>query len=119
VEFLTVKNLTRNVTLGNRVRLAGTSAARRRGLLGVVELAAGEGLWIAPCEVIHTIGMKIAIDVVFLSKDCRVSKIKPRLGGWRFSMCLPAHSVLELREGTLKGSGTERGDQLSIFATEP
>ena len=119
MQFLTVKNITRNVTLGTRVRSAGTSVARRRGLLGVGYLAAGEGLWIVPCEAIHTIGMKMAIDVVFLSKDYRVSKVKPRLGRWGFAICLTAHSVLELRAGTLNDSGTQQGDQLAIFPTEP
>lgn len=109
-----VENLTRGITLATRVQVAGTSSARRRGLKGVTELEDGSGLWIAPCEAIHTIGMKIPIDVLFLSKDYRVRKISAGLGPRRISICLPAHSVLELRAGTVGASGTQPGDQLSL-----
>lgn len=80
-----------------------------------MELGKGAGLWIAPCEAIHTMGMKIPIDVLFLSKSYEVRKISAGLPPWRFSVCLRAHSVLELASGTLKSSGTQAGDQLSLL----
>ena len=48
--------------------IADTSQKRRTGLLKHSNLAAGEGLWIVPCEAVHTFGMNFPIDVLYLSK---------------------------------------------------
>ena len=58
--------------LANRVALAVTRSARRKGLLGKDSLGRGEALWIAPCRGVHTCGMRFAIDVVALDGDGRV-----------------------------------------------
>ncbi len=107
-----IHNVTRGVTLATHVALAGTSDARRRGLLDAENLDAGSGLWIVPCEAIHTFGMKVRLDIVFLDKNFQVKKILPDLGPWRMSICLRAHSVLELPTGVVARSGTKVGDRL-------
>src|SRR5690348_12563846 len=106
------QNVTRGVTLATQIRVANSSAARRRGLLDAEILEPGTGLWIVPCEAIHTFGMKVRLDIVFLDKDLKVRKISPDVGPWRFSICLRAHSVLELAAGTVARSGSQPGDQL-------
>lgn len=67
-----------------------------------------------PCEAVHTIGMKFPIDVLFLDKKKRVLKVRPEMGKWRMSMCLRAHSVLELPSGTADRAQTAAGDQLEF-----
>jgi uncharacterized protein len=109
-----VENLTRGLTLAAHVRLAQTSEDRRRGLLGVEELSESGGLWIHPSEAIHTFGMKIPLDVLFLGHDCKVRKVLSDLPPWRLGICLLADSVLELSAGTLARTGTQRGDQLQF-----
>ena len=106
------QNVTRGVALATQVRLANSSATRRRGLLDAESLESGAGLWIVPCEAIHTFGMKVRLDIVFLDKDLKVRKISPDVGPRRISICLRAHSVLELAAGTAAHSGTQPGDQL-------
>ncbi|HYP06159.1 MAG TPA: DUF192 domain-containing protein, partial [Bryobacteraceae bacterium] len=64
-----VLNVTRGVLLGDAVAAAKDSRSRRTGLLRHTGLAPGEGLWIVPCEAVHTFGMNFAIDVVFLSRS--------------------------------------------------
>ena len=91
-----------------------TPAKRRTGLLKHTGLAPGEGLWIVPCEGIHTFLMKFAIDVVFLNKKRMVLKIRPSMGRRRIAFSLRAHSVLELPSGRLAETGTQRGDQLEL-----
>lgn len=108
----TVINDTRNCAVANRVRRASTSATRRKGLLGVTHLDEHSGLWIVPCEGVHTFFMRIPIDVVFLDRHGRVKKIRPSLRAWRLSLCLSARSVLELAAGVMKKSGTQVGDRL-------
>ena len=98
--------------LADRADIADTSAKRRTGLLKHNGLAEGEGLWIAPCEGVHTFGMKFPIDVVFLNKAKKILKVRPNMVRGRMSISLLAHSVLELPAGTLEATGTVAGDQL-------
>lgn len=109
-----VVNRNRQKLLGERIDVADTSQKRRTGLLKHTHLAEGEGLWIAPCEAVHTIGMKFAIDVLFLSKKRQVLKIREKMGRWKMAACLRAHSVLELPAGTVEATQTRVSDQLEF-----
>lgn len=111
-----VSNLTRGTVLGDRIDVADTSAKRNQGLLKHKELIQGDGLWIVPCEGIHTFFMKFAIDVVYIDRKKRVRKAVRQIPAWRLSACLSAHSVIELPVGTIESSKTERGDQLEFTA---
>jgi uncharacterized membrane protein (UPF0127 family) len=109
-----VVDIERGVTIAPRVRVAGTSRERRKGLLGIERLEAGGGIWIAPCEAVHTIGMKFPIDVLFLDATHRVGKIVPELRPWRLAAYLPASSVLELEAGAAARSGLTVGARLQF-----
>ena len=39
-----------------------------KACLGRDGLPAGEGLWIVPCESVHTVGMRFPIDLVYLDR---------------------------------------------------
>jgi uncharacterized protein len=114
VSKLRVRNQTRKTVLGDRVGIADTSAKRRTGLLKHAGLEPGEGLWIAPCEAVHTIGMKFPIDVLFLDKKRKVLKIKNEMPRSRMAVCLRAHSALELPSGMAATMQTVVGDQLEF-----
>ncbi len=109
---LRVWNRTREALLADRAGFATTSQDRRKGLLRHTSLEPGDGLWIAPCEAVHTIGMKFPIDVLFLNKKRKVLKIKRNMQRWRMAACLRGHSVLELPAGS--AATTEPGDQLEM-----
>ncbi len=109
-----VRNLTRNCALAEEVEVAGTSRQRRRGLLKRDSLPQGSGMWIAPCEAVHTIGMRFAIDVLFLDRDRKVLKIRGSMAPGRLGFCFRAHSVLELAGGTAAATRTVVGDQLQF-----
>jgi uncharacterized membrane protein (UPF0127 family) len=111
---LQVRNQTRNTVLGRSVDMADTSEKRRTGLLKRERLEAGEGLWIIPCESVHTFFMKFPIDLVYLDKDKKVRKVRKAVPAWRLSACLTAHSILELPAGTIEETGTQTGDVLEI-----
>ncbi|MFZ0589643.1 MAG: DUF192 domain-containing protein [Bryobacteraceae bacterium] len=112
-----VINTASGIPISGFVWLAGTSSERRKGLRGVERLADGHGLWISPCEAIHTFGMKIAIDAVFIGRDHRVKKVYSALRPGRIAWCLTAESVLELPENSVAQSQTKAGDQLAISRT--
>jgi uncharacterized membrane protein (UPF0127 family) len=109
-----VLNATKGVLLGEAIFVADSSRDRRTGLLKHTGLKMGEGLWIVPCEAVHTFGMKFAIDVVFLSRKRKVLKIRKDMKQRRIAICLRAHSVLELPAGLLQQTGTVPGDQLEL-----
>ena len=109
-----VENVTRRANLGNKISRAESSRERRTGLLKHLTLQAGEGLWIDPCEGVHTFFMKFPIDVIYLDRKNTVRKIRHALPPWRLSLCLTAHSVLELPAGTAMSTGTCVGDPLEF-----
>ena len=111
------ENITRGCTLATSMLVAGTSNERRRGWLETAALRSGDGLWIAPCEAIHTLGMKWSIDALFIDKYRRVCKVAVDLRPWRMAVCLRASSVLELPAGVLAQSGTQIGDMLTFRPT--
>lgn len=117
-ERLLVKNLTRRTVLATQLEIAGTGKSRRRGLLGRNGPAPGEGLWIAPCESVHTFFMRFPIDLVYLDRKNRVRKVRGAVPAWRVSACLSAHSVLELPAGAALASQTQRGDQVEFAPAE-
>jgi hypothetical protein len=113
LKFL-VRNITRGVVLADAADLADTSAKRRTGLLKHAGLKLGEGLWIVPCESVHSFFMKFTIDVLYLDRAKKVRGVRHQMKPWRLSACLPAHSVLELPAGLLAQTGTQKGDQLAF-----
>jgi hypothetical protein len=107
-----ISNVERGVVVARSVRLAGDSATRRKGLLGVSEMDENSGLWISPCEAVHTFGMRIPIDVLFIDREHRVRKISRAVKPNRIAVSLLTASVVELRAGRAFATGTEVGDQL-------
>jgi len=110
----TVENVTRGGKLGDKVSRAESSRERRTGLLKRASLQTGEGLWIDPCEGVHTFFMKFPIDVIYLDRKHRIRKIRHALGPWRISLCLTARSVLEMPAGTARRTGSVAGDRLEF-----
>jgi uncharacterized membrane protein (UPF0127 family) len=109
-----VRNVTRQTVLAQAADVADTSASRRTGLLKHERLEPGEGLWIVPCESVHTFFMKFPIDLVYLDKRKKVKKVRHAVPAWRMSACLTAHSILELPAGTVAETGTVAGDELAF-----
>lgn len=107
-------NETRGTHLATHLEVADTGYARRKGLLGRDGLAPGSGLWIFPCESVHTFAMRFAIDLVYLDRHCVVKKVRSSVPRGRISACLTARSVIELPAGTIHATQTRVGDQITI-----
>ena len=58
--------------LAARVTLALTAWRRARGLLGTRTLPEGEALLLAPCNGVHTLGMRYPLYAVYLDRENRV-----------------------------------------------
>jgi uncharacterized protein len=109
-----VVNLARGTVLASSVEVADTSGTRRRGLLGRPSLSPGEGLWIVPCESVHTLFMRFPIDLVYLDRQKRIKKLRSGVVPWRLSACFSADSVLELAAGSIGASRSKLGDMLDF-----
>lgn len=100
--------------LAASAELALDSAGRRRGLLGRDSLAADEAMVIAPSESVHTFGMRFAIDVIFVSRQGRVLKIREHMQRSRISVAWRAFAVIEMSAGSAARHGLRVGDVLSV-----
>lgn len=103
-----------NPQLELRVQVADNFLQRLRGLIlrSPASLPLGTGLLIAPCNSIHMMFMRFAIDVVYLAEDYTVVKtvknVRPWLG---ISACFKkgTWAVLELPIGSIEHYGVAVG----------
>jgi uncharacterized membrane protein (UPF0127 family) len=105
--------------LAETIEAAFDSASRRRGLLGRDGMIDGSALIIAPCQAIHTFGMRFAIDVVFANKDGLVLKCCPAVRPGRLAGCFSAFAVIELPAGAIERSETRVNDAIEcVYRSE-
>ncbi|MEA4870172.1 MAG: DUF192 domain-containing protein [Christensenella sp.] len=87
---------------------------RLRGLLGRT-LDRDGGLMLSPCSSIHTIGMRYAIDAVYLDRGFRVLRVDQAIQPGK--VCKAQHGarhILELPEGMASLSNISSGDILEV-----
>ena len=81
------------------LRTTESTLERMRGLLGSPPLREGEAMVLGPCNMVHTVGMRYAIDIVFADRDGVICKVCAAVPAGRMRACLPAKYVVELRAG--------------------
>ena len=81
------------------VLVADTRRARRRGLAGLDALPRDVALLIAPCRSVHTVGMRFALDLLWLDAAGAVVRIDRAVAPRRLRSCRAARAVLECRAG--------------------
>jgi uncharacterized protein len=84
---------------GLRVAEAADLRARTLGLARIDELPADWGLHIPRCRSVHTLGMRFALDLVWLDADGGVVEVRPSVPRWRTVSCRKARSVVEVNAG--------------------
>ncbi|MQA98172.1 MAG: DUF192 domain-containing protein [Streptosporangiales bacterium] len=98
------------------VEIAASMQARTRGLLGRDGIEGA--ILLSPSQGVHTLRMRFAIDVAFLTGDLRVLKVVQmppnRIGMVR----LRARHVLETECGRMSGWGITPGRTLRIEETQ-
>jgi uncharacterized membrane protein (UPF0127 family) len=81
------------------VSSALTRGQRARGLAGRDLIDPREGLRIPRCRSVHTVGMRFALDLVWLDRDDVVVRVDRDVPPQRMRTCLRARSVVELAAG--------------------
>ena len=88
---------------------------RARGLLGRNGLEQWAGILLRPCNSIHMLFMKFAIDAVFLDQSGFVLHICQHLPPWRFSPIVwRSAAVLEMATGIIAARRIRPGAQLTF-----
>lgn len=98
------------------VMVADTALMRMRGLLARPQLRRGEAMLIRPCNMVHTVGMGYALDIVFLRRDGMVLKVAQAVPPLRMRGHWRAHCVLELAAGEADRCAIVPGLSLPIGA---
>jgi uncharacterized membrane protein (UPF0127 family) len=89
-------------------------ASRSKGLLGATQVP--DALLLHPCSSVHSIGMRIPLEVAYLDRDLVVVDLCD-LPRWR--MHLPrrrAVAVLEAQAGQLSACGAGVGSRLGVVS---
>lgn len=86
---------------GLTLLIAGDRRSRRRGLahLDAEGLPAGWALGFGRCRSVHTIGMRFALDLVWVDADGAVVRVDRAVGPRRVRTCRGARGVLEAAAG--------------------
>ena len=113
---LRIENAAKGARVADHARLANRFWSRLIGLLSRSRLSAGEGLVLAPGNAIHTLFMRMAIDVIFVDKNGEVVKTAVNVKPFRIVMCpLRTRYTLELPVGVIEQTGTAVGDRIEFF----
>jgi uncharacterized protein len=112
-EIYRLVDVARGAIIAARVERARGWWERMAGLIGRRSLEPDEGLWIDPCNGVHTFGMRFPIDLLVLDAEGRVLRILTRFKPGRVSMPVRGgHSVVELATGVLGRAGVSEGDRV-------
>lgn len=108
-----VENVTRGTVLAERCRVAGSLRERILGLHLLPRLQPGQGLLLRGATSIDTTFMRYPIDLVFLDRSARVTRVVPGLPPWRMVLrTAGGHDCLELPAGAASAAATLPGDEL-------
>ena len=110
VQFISQNGEPKTVSLD--VNKTETAMERTQGLLKKPALNSNEGLWISPCNSVHTFGMQYPLDIIYLNSKDQIRKITANLKPRRVSASWFARSVLELQAGTAKQLNLATGDTM-------
>src|SRR5277367_1069976 len=114
-----VYNQTRETFLSLAVTAADTTFARLKGLIGRLRLRADEGVWLVPSRGIHTLGVLVPLDLIYLDENLQVIHLEEYFPTFRIApLRRQAESVLELPTHTIYSSETQVGDQLVICVAD-
>lgn len=89
----------RTLAGGLRVSEARRRSERLAGLAGLDGIEPSEGLLLPRCRSVHTIGMRFALDLLWLGVSGEVVRVDRDVAPRRMRTCLRARSVIEVAAG--------------------
>jgi hypothetical protein len=84
-----------------------------------LSLKSDEGIWVVPSSGVHSLGVLVPLDLIYLDENHRVIHLIEHFQPFRISpLRAQSESVLELPTHTIYSSQTQVGDQLLICVAE-
>lgn len=109
------KILKNGTLITGNAQIADSFFSRFRGLMFRKSIPADYALHIKPCNQIHMLNMRFAIDAVYLSADSRVVKVDENVQPNKICRTVKeAESVIEMNSFAAGKSGITEGDILEI-----
>ena len=109
-------NLSKRHVLARRPVAALGFLLRARGMIGR-DFRDFDAMVFHRCGAIHTLGMRMPIDVLFVDPENRICALRRELVPWvPFVRASRAVAVIELPVGTIARTNTETGDILDLNA---
>ncbi|MDQ2140091.1 DUF192 domain-containing protein [Alcaligenaceae bacterium A4P071] len=90
-----------------RFVVLNTPCKRLHGLLGRRSLMSGAGVILISCRSVHTCGMRMPIDVVFVDAALRITQVTRGLVPWRAAASRRARHAVEMLAGAAPGTVAE------------
>ena len=84
---------------GLTLLVASTRRTRGKGLAGLDALPPDHALLLEPCRSVHTIGMRFALDLVWLDAAGSTVRVDAGVQPRRVRSCLRARAVVECAAG--------------------
>jgi uncharacterized membrane protein (UPF0127 family) len=110
-----LRNCTTGEIVVERIARATTPWDRALGYLARRAVATSEGLWFEHCSLVHTLGMRARIDVVFVDAAGRIVRVVARARRNRvFAGGACAVAALELAAGVADRHALAIGDRLAL-----
>jgi len=111
-----IVNLSKNRIIARNPVYAEDFITRGRGMIGR-KFDTFDAMVFNRCNCIHTMFMRIRIDILFVDLDNKVCYLREKQVSWHpFIRSKEAVAVVELPEGTIAATGTEIGDRLDLNA---
>ena len=99
----------------DNARRADSFFSRFRGLMFVKEIEDNYALHITPCNQIHMLNMRFALDVIYLDENGRVVKIDENVQPGKICKTVRnAKSVIEMKASAAAKLGISQGDVLEM-----
>ena len=84
---------------GIRLAIAATPRSRLVGLMGLGVVDRSDALLLPRCRSVHTVGMRFAVDLIWLDGAGRVVHSEPAVRAGRLRACRRARAVVEAPAG--------------------
>jgi uncharacterized membrane protein (UPF0127 family) len=111
-----IYNLTSKKCLSRQPVFAEAFFTRCRGMIGR-DFQGFDAMVFNRCNAIHTLFMRIPLDVVFIDRQNRICAMRQSLPPWKLLVrAARAYAVIELPAGAIAQTGAMLGDVLDLNA---
>lgn len=101
------------------LHVADGPLSRLRGLARLDELPEERGLLLTRTKSVHTLGMRFALDVVWLDRRGAVVRVDHDVQPRKHAACRAARSVVEVRSGSGDRFAAALSSQVPVQRTRP